>query len=255
MKVAEAYEATSPESEQRMAAIGDFLLSKLPEQSLLFVHNDVLETILVLREQEFGGTNAVVIMNSSRILDQAYMALVQQRYQTDLPVNAQAITRRVMEVARRAKEDGQSEYEGVQLINNSVALRSPETIDLVSTLAMIEIAHSLHRRPTFFIPASRSSRIPSRWARFQTYGVFLTITPSQLTAPPPEVEKEWQSLLNAALPVGAEVHPEMINSLQDCISAASRIQRERQDFGTGDRLERIWLRRLKEVKPQGKAWR
>ena len=160
-----------------------------------------------------------------------------------------------MDAARKAKENGRPEYERVQLIDGNVSLRNPETIDLVSTLAMIDTAQSLHKRPNFFIPSSRSGRIPSRWIRFQTCGVFMTISHAQLTGSPPEVVNDWQSLLDAALPIGAEVHPEMINSLQGCISAASQVQRLRKDFRTSDRLKRIWLSRLKGVKPRGTTWR
>ncbi len=245
MKVAEAFEAGFPDPAKRLPGIAGAILGQVPTNALLFVHNDILETVLLLQQQS-GTRRDVLLFNSSRLMDPSYLTVALDRCSKDLAVRPSEISKAVAAAALRRRDQGDSEFAEVHVKDDRVVRAAGvQLVDALGLLAMREIAGFAPRRPALILPSRRQPEPVQAWSALHRSGLLFTWQSPSQDGPPDDIVQLWQPLIDAAAPAGATVHGEMVNALGLTVMAAADILTARDRKAEADPLLRMWENRRK----------
>jgi len=245
MKVAEAYESSFPDPKEKLPKIADALFENIPTNALFFVHNDVFETILLLR-QEKGKRGDVLLVNSSRLMYPSYIQILLDRYPMDFQFKQGEISKAVINAALQFKDEGNAEFRDLHVVNGKVRSGGLQLATSLSFIMIQEISRSVSVRPVVFMPSLQKPGPVQAWRSLHGSGMFFTWKkPSANTARDPI--SEWQTLLDAVAPVGESLHGGMANAFGQSVHAAVGIADAQRRKQFSDRLLRMWGQRTKDV--------
>jgi hypothetical protein len=246
MKVAEAIEAGFPDPDDKLPQIAQAIFGHTPTNALLFVHNDVFETILLLQQQN-GTRPDILLINSSRLMDQSYMKVVLDRYPQELTFKPTDISKTVFNTALRRKEQGDADFQDLRVVDGKVHADGIQLVNSLAVLMMQEISRSLPQKPAAFLPSLHKPEPVHAWRHLHSAGMFFAWQKPSRTSSPSEIIAEWQSLLDSAAPAGSPVHGEMANAIGQSVHAAAGIFDANGKKDVADNLFRIWDQRVKSV--------
>jgi hypothetical protein len=245
MKVAEAYEAAFPYPQEKLQEVADAILASTPTNALLFVHNDVFETILLLQQQK-GGRGDILLVNSSRLMDQSYVQIILDRYPGDLRFEPTEMSKRVFAVARERKDRGDVEFRDLRVEGEIVHADGVQVVNSLILLMMQDIGRCVVDRPVLFLPSLHTPEPVDAWRSLENVGLFFRWgEPS--ARPGSDPIAEWQSLLDAAAPAGALLHNEMAEACAQSLYAAIGIFAAQGQKDVAGRLLGMWDQRGRTV--------
>ena len=244
MKVAEAFEACFPNPEQKIENIAETIFKYTPANAVLFIHNDVLETILLIRQQA-GVRPDVLIINSSRIMDRSYMQIILDRYAEELAFEETELLKNVFNIASQRKAVGDAEFQGLKGKGERFSAEGPQLLNALSFLMMQEIGKKIPNRPVMFLPSCSSYEPICAWRNLGNTGIFFTWKKTSISSE--NIMIEWENLLDAAAPSGSPVHEEMANAIGQSIYTAADILNTQGQKDVSEKLLEVWGQRVKSI--------
>lgn len=243
MKVAEAFETCFPNAEQKIDNIAGVIFNNTPTNALLFIHNDVLETILFIKQQT-GFRDDVLIINSSRMMDNSYMKIVQGRYPEHLMFSVTNLSQQVFDIAEQRKLEGDAEFKGLQCIDGKINAKGVQLLNSLALLMMKEVSKTMPDRPVSFLPSLHTREPVVAWHSLKNNGLFFTWKDVSTSR---NVMQDWETLLDASAPSGSSVHVEMANAVGQSIYAAADILNAQGEQEVSDKLLKKWSQRAMSV--------
>ena len=245
MKISEGYEACYPNPEDRIQQIGDFIFARTPTNALLFVHHDLFETILTLRQRE-GVRKDVIVLNSSRIADSAYLEAALAYSGAKRSTNLLGSGQRAMQKAIDKKLSGDSEFRELKIVGGKAAVYGIQLMDSLSRLTMAEIASDFPGRAALFLPAVREDATVAAWKTMSNSGMFLAVSAKAVPSMT-NTHADWKGLIDLAAPAGKPLHAEMKKAISQSIDAIAGVLVENGQKEIAERLQRSWNERLKNA--------
>jgi hypothetical protein len=233
-KVAEAYEAGFPEPEQKLPAIADIILERVPTNALLFTQTDLFETFLRLRLQE-GRRRDVLVLNSSRIMDTSYLDLALKSQGKATARAPEEMGQRVFQEAIKRKQAGDAEFSGLEISGGVVHADGAQILNSLSRLLMKELYAAMPERPVILIPASRPGDATAGFVAMTNASLLFGTGPNG-TANGQGLVDGWRKLLEVAAPESKPLHVELAQTINDSIEAAAAVLRSRNQNEAADKL-------------------
>lgn len=244
MKVAEAFEACFPNPEQKIKGIAGTIFNSTPPNTILFIHDDVLEGILLVNQQA-GVRPDIVIINAARIMDRSYMQIVLDRYAKELNFGDPELSKNVFKMAEQRKAERDTLFQNLQGEGEQIKAEGPQLLSALSLLMMQEIGREAPNRPALFFP-SRWTREPiEAWSSLSNRGIFFTW--EKLGNSSDNTIAEWEGLLDALAPAGSPVHVAMANAIRQSVYAAVDILNAQGEKEVSDKLLGLWNQRSKSI--------
>jgi hypothetical protein len=248
MVVAETYQACYPSPESRIANIASVLFSEIPTNAIVFIHHDIFESILRIEQQASGMRNDVVLLNSARVMDAAYLQIAADRYPALAGLGSSTIGR-VFEIAKNRKRAGDKEFENLQIINGTVAANGYDAICSLSLLLAQEIAKKNPARPALIMPSVREFWVPvPAWNSLTARGLFCGWEDLETGCSPADVTASWARLMVAAAPLNLPLQVRLSNTIGKTVNAAGFVQQADGDDQTASALFQRWGNRLKSLR-------
>ena len=246
MKIAEVYEAGFPNPDEKLPRVADAIFLGVPSNALLFIQNDVFETALTLRQQD-GKRKDVLVLNSSRVMDQSYLDIALGGAYPALKLGLTNLTKRVFEEALRKKQNGDPEFQGVEIAGGKFHADGIKLITSLSLLMMREISGTMPDRAALFLPSLPDGGSFANWTTLTNTGVFFVVAPGN-SLPERSLLSDWDAILEPAAPFGRQLHSEMANAIGQSMRATVAILTAQGQIEAPRKLRNLWAERLKGVK-------
>jgi hypothetical protein len=247
MLIAEAYQACYPNPESRISDIASSLFSEIPTNSIVFIHQDLFETILRIEQQTSDRRKDVIVINSARILDNTYRPILATRYPSLAGLDGTLITR-VFDEARKLKEAGNEEFESLQVINGKVTMNGYDMIASGALLMAKEISKSNPSRPVVFLPAVREFWKPvPAWNTLQVNGIFCTWSDTPDTKGSNSFSS-WSQFIDTVAPANSPLQARLSNSLGRVVNAHAFICKSNGDDNSAKKIFGYCGERMKNVR-------
>ncbi len=245
MKIAEVYEAGFPNPEVKLPGVADAIFQAVPNNALLFVQNDVLETALTLRQQD-GKRKDVLVLNSSRMMDQSYLQIALGGTHPALTLGLTNLNKRVFEEALRKKQNGDAEFQSLEVSGSQFHADGIKLIGSLSRLMIREISGTMPEQTALLLPSLPDSGSVAGWTALTNNGVFFVLQPGH-SMPKRGVLSDWETVLEQAAPLGQPLHSEMANAIGQSMRATVAILIAQGQTEVADKLRNLWTERLKVV--------
>jgi hypothetical protein len=246
MKIAEVYEAGFPNPDEKLPRVADAILQGVPSNALLFIQNDVFETALTLRQQD-GKRKDVLVLNSSRVMDQSYLGIALSGAHPTLKLSLTNLTKRVIEEALRKKNNGDAEFQGLQIAGEKFHADGIQLITSMSLLMMREISSTMPDRAALFLPSLPDGGSFASWTTLTNNSLFFVLAPGH-PLPERSLLSDWEAIFEPAAPLGCPLHSEMAVAIGQSMRATVAILTAQGQTEAPDKLRNLWAERLKGVK-------
>ena len=244
MKISEAFEAGFPSPEQRLPAMADALLDRMPTNAMFFTEADLLETVIVLR-QEDNRRRDVLVFNSSRILDADYLQIALDRAGQHGSPRAKDLVKTVMQETLRRRQANDESFRDLEISDGQ--LRAPGVLLLTTMdkLMMKELLGAFPGRPGVLLPVVRAGVPTSCWTNLDAAGLFFVV--EEPVEGKRDALAEWQSVINAAAPPGKALHAETAQVIRNAIEASAAILEAHGLAEVSSNLRQCWENRVQEI--------
>jgi hypothetical protein len=244
MKISEAFEAGFPSPEQRLPAMADALLDRMPTNAMFFTEADLLETVIVLRQHD-NRRRDVLVFNSTRILDADYLQMALDRAGQHGSPPAKDLVKAVMQETLRRRQANDESLRDLEISDGQ--LRAPGVLLLttMNKLMMKELLTAFPGRPGVLLPVVRAGVPISCWTNLDAAGLcFVVEGPVDGKR---DALAEWQSVINAAAPPGQALHTEMAKVIRSAIEASAAILEAHGLAEVSSNLRQWWENRVQEI--------
>jgi hypothetical protein len=244
MKVAEAFEAGFPSPEQRLPAIADALLNRIPTNAIFFTEADLFETVVVLRQQE-NRRRDVLVFNSTRILDPDYLQIALDRAGQRAGPQAKDLVKTVMQEVMRRRQANDENFRDLEISDGQLRASGFLLLTSMGKLMMKELFAAFPGRPAVLLPTLRDGVPISCWTNLDTAGLLFVV--EGRAGGKRDALTEWQSLINAAAPPSQALHTAMAKVIKNSIEASAAIFEAHGLAELSRNLHRYWENRMQQI--------
>ena len=160
MKIAEAHVAGYPQPEVKIPAIADHIFSQVPTNAILFIHEDVLESMLSIEQYRSNKRLDVALIDPGRLPEDGYMSYLKTKYPDVIKFDIKKRATTIMKEAIAEKEKGNPEFFSLAVVGERVTVPNVDAVLSIALLHMKSIAADNNDRPSVLLPSTENMGRP-----------------------------------------------------------------------------------------------